>query len=103
MKPATTSYKEISQTLRKIGNELDNKYNQTPPFKGHNFMTPNIAKIGRFKNLIWFELSYGVGIDGDWMIGVTLADKHGMKMNKESGTVYTFEELSEFLQKVSVL
>jgi len=93
-------YKELESKLYEVGKKFDFGGNKgVSPFKGRNFLTPDVVMIGRYKNGVWFELSYGTGFEGDWLFGVTFM-RAGVKMLEESTACHSIEEVEEVLTKV---
>lgn len=99
MRPETTSYKEVESRLRSIAHQFQSKEScERSPFRGNNFMTPNIIARRKLANGIWLELSYDKFIK-DWILGVTLMDNKGTDFEDIQGCVDEFSEVEAILEK----
>ena len=63
-------FREIERELRGISSEFTTE-DAPNVVKGQNFMTPSIAARRRLPDGTAVELSYGTGMSGEWIFGVT--------------------------------
>jgi hypothetical protein len=97
MRPHTTPYRQIKNNLISVAEEFKNQHRDfSDPFKGTNFLTREVVLRRRFRNKVWYELSYGTGMSGDWIFGVTF---EGSDAARELSTCCsTFTEVSDLLK-----
>lgn len=90
--------KGIESGLRLIADKFGKRDGRmNTPFKGENFITPEMVTVKRLNNGIWFELSYGPGIFTQYILGVSLMDEQGNSFEDVQGCVYEFSEVEDIL------
>ena len=100
MTTVTAPYIEIERKLASIGDEYGAKGGQSP-FKGRNFMTDEVVCRKKVKGQpVWFELSYGRGIRGSYIYGVTFITSAGVNLYDDSTCCHTYEDVEEALEKM---
>lgn len=94
------NYTEIESKLSAIGQGFGASPRGSSPFRGHNFMTENTVTRRPLRTLpnVWFELSYGQGMTGGYIYGVTFATHKDGHDHDSSQCCHTFEEVEEALE-----
>ncbi len=100
-------YIEVERNLRLIGEKYTIKsiprLKGYHPFGGKNFMTDSVVYIGELSNAsgLYIELSYGRGIFGGYLYGVTFATKDKTQddfCHEISGACSDYKEIKEKIE-----
>ncbi len=67
-------YREKIRRLKKIGQAYSSPLDGPSPIPGNNFMTPDVAYVGKLADGLIVELSSGQGMGGDDLYGITFWD-----------------------------
>lgn len=71
------------------------------PYESDNFVTPNVIGFVPIGKSYKYEISYGIGFGGGWIVGVTLFKNGRLYKNLQgSNKCFLIEELDDLNQHI---